>query len=132
MTTEYTHRVTIAAPAAHMADANQLALCLGESPADNKTFFAENYEDGAGNLYAVCSTVAKPIFVERSAEPLSAPDYAPDADLEAASRAQSILAIGEPAAPDRIAAIVGDRLESAQGHLAQLGLARVENDSPEI
>ena len=62
MTTEYLQRATIAAPLTHIADANQLALCLGEFSADDQTFTAANYQDAAGGLYAVASTVAKPIF----------------------------------------------------------------------
>jgi len=38
MTTSYQKRATIAAPETHIADANQLALCLGESSADDQTF----------------------------------------------------------------------------------------------
>ena len=85
MTTQYSHRVTIAVPEAHTADANQLALCLGESASDDQTFTAANYQDADGNLYAVCSTVAKPVFVELASQPLQAPEHAPDADLDAAS-----------------------------------------------
>ena len=67
MTTAYVQRATIATPAAHIPDANQLALLLGESSADDQTFGAANYQDAEGNLYAVCSTVAKPIFAEHTA-----------------------------------------------------------------
>ena len=123
MTTQYTQRVTIATPAAHISDANQLALCLGESSSDDQTFNASTYQDAQGRLYAVCSTVAKPIFAEMAGQPLQAPDHAPSMDLEAATRAQALLQInGGIAAPDVIAVILGDRLESAQDHIAALGL----------
>jgi len=47
-------------------------------------------------------------------------------DLEAATRAQALLRInGGIASPDVIAVILGDRLESAQDHIAALGLTRV-------
>jgi len=75
MTTQYTHRVTIAVPEAHTSDANQLALCLGESAADDQTFTTTNWQDADGNLYAVCSTVAKPVFVELASQPLQAPAH---------------------------------------------------------
>ena len=75
MTTQYSHRVTIAVPETHIADANQLALVLGESASDDRTFTAANYQDAAGNLYAVCSTVAKPVFVELASQPLQAPAH---------------------------------------------------------
>jgi hypothetical protein len=124
--TQYTHRATIAAPLAHIPDANQLALCLGESSADDKTFTSASYQDAQGNLYAVCSTVAKPIFAQIAGQPLQAPDHAPDMDLAAATRAQALLQInGGKATPEVIAVILGGRLESAQDHIASLGLTRV-------
>ena len=137
MTTRYSHRVTIAVPETHLADANQLALALGESASDDRTFGEPRWQDADGNLYAVCSTVAKPVFVELNAQPLQAPDHAPDVDLDAATRAQALLAIGSldspvTAAPDRIAVILGDRLESAQDHIAALGLGPVESEEEYI
>ena len=126
MTTLYTHHATIATPASHIPDANQLALCLGESSADDQTFTTASYQDTQGNLYALCSTVAKPIFAELAGQPLQALDHAPDMDLAAATRAQGILQInGGTASPDVIAVILGDRKESAQDHIAALGLSRV-------
>ena len=127
MTTDYIQKATIATPAAHIPDANQMALCLGESSADDQTFGAANYQDAEGNLYAVCSTVAKPIFAQIEGQPLQAPDHAPDM-VEAATRSQALLQInGGTASPDVIAVILGDRLESAQLHIKVLGLTRVEN-----
>jgi len=130
MSTAYAQKATIATPAAHTPDANQLALALGESSADDQTFTTASYQDASGNLYAVCSTVAKPIFAQMAGQPLKAPDHAPDMDLAAATRAQALLQInGGIASPDVIAVILGDRLESAQDHIAALGLTRVEQDS---
>ena len=129
MTTEYTNRVTIAVPIAHIQDANQLALCLGEASADDKTFSTASYQDAQGNLYAVCSTAAKPFFAQLAGQPLQAPDHAPDMDVEAATRAQALLQInGGKATPDVIAVILGGRLESAQDHIAALGLERVQQE----
>ena len=131
MTTEYQQRATIAAPAAHMPDANQLALALGESHADDRTFTSASYQDADGNLYAVCSTVAKPVFAQLAGQPLQAPDHAPDMDLAAATRAQGMLQInGGTASPDVIAVILGNRLESAQDHIAALGLTPIPQDTP--
>jgi hypothetical protein len=46
--------------------------------------------------------------------------------LAAATRSQGMLQInGGIANPDVIAVILGDRLESAQDHIAALGLSRV-------
>ena len=126
MTTLYQQSSTIATPVSHIPDANQLALALGESHADDRTFTSASYQDADGNLYAVCSTVAKPIFAELAGQPLQAPDHAPDMDVEAATRAQALLQInGGKATPDVIAVILGGRLESAQDHIAALGLSRV-------
>ena len=131
MTTLYQQRATIASPIAHIPDANQLALCLGESSADNQTFTAASYQDAQGNLYAVCSTVAKPIFAQMAGQPLKAPDHSPDMDLVAATRAQGMLQINNGIAnPDVIAVILGDRLESAQDHIAALGLTPIPQDTP--
>ena len=125
--TLYIQKVTIAVPSSHIPDANQLALCLGESAADDQTFNSASYQDVDGNLYAVCSTVAKPAFSEMAGQPLQAPDHAPEMDLVAATRAQSLLQINNgKARPDVIAVILGNRLESAQDHIAALGLTRVE------
>ena len=130
MTTLYKQRATIASPAAHTPDANQLALALGESAADDRTFTTASYQDASGNLYAVCSTVAKPIFAQMAGQPLQAPDHAPDMDLAAATRAQSLLQINNgTASPDVIAVILADRLESAQDHIKALGLTRVEQET---
>ena len=126
MSTEYKQRATIASPVAHIADANQLELAVGGSAADDQTFGAATYQDDGGNLYAVCSTVAKPIFAQMAGQPLKAPDHSPDMDLVAATRAQGMLQINNGIAnPDVIAVILGDRLESAQDHIAALGLEPV-------
>jgi len=127
--TQYSHRVTIAVPAPLIPDANQLALCLGESASDDRTFTAANYQDAAGNLYSVCSTVAKPVFVELASQPLQAPEHAPDVDIEAATRAQALVSINDqPSDPGRIAVILGDRLESAMDHIAAMGLVAVPSE----
>ena len=127
MTTAYVNKATIAAPVTQIPDANQLALALGESSADDRTFTTASYQDASGNLYAVCSTVAKPIFAQMAGQPLQAPGHAPDVDLTAATRAQALLQINDGiAAPDVIAVILGGRADSARDHIAALGLSRVE------
>lgn len=126
--TQYTLRATIAAPITMLAECNALAVCLGESAGDINTFTRATHADAAGNEYAVASTVAKPVFTDMAKEELVAPYYAPDVDLEAAGRAQAVLAIGEQASPDVMACILGDRLESAQDHINRLGLTRIVID----
>ena len=126
MTTLYQQRATIAVPEPLIAEGNQLALALGESAADDQTFTTASYQDASGNLYAVCSTVARPIFAQMAGQLLQAPDHAPDMDLAAATRSQALLQInGGTASPDVIAVILGDRLESAQDHIAALGLISI-------
>jgi hypothetical protein len=63
MSTEYTRTVTIAVPAAMVDDANHLACLLGEAAADVGTFGYLGYQDAAGDMYAVASTVVKPVFL---------------------------------------------------------------------
>jgi len=129
MTTQYIQSVTIASPVRFIDDANQLALCLGESSADDRTFTTASYQDASENLYSVCSTVAKPIFAEMAGQPLKAPDHAPNTDLAAATRAQRMLQInGGIARPNVIAVILGDRLEVAQDHILMLGLTQIEQE----
>lgn len=60
---DYKHRMSLAVPQALISKANQLALIVGESEHDNKTFTAANWQDKGGNLYAVCSTVIKPVVL---------------------------------------------------------------------
>ncbi|GAA6201050.1 hypothetical protein [Aquicoccus sp. SU-CL01552] len=125
---DYTSRVTIICPEAMVADANQLALVLGESAGDDRTFRAAGYEDAGGNRYAVASSLVKPVFFTAAGSPLTAPDHAPEADLAAASRAQSAVAILDPAAPvqaapGRVLAIPGDDAAAA---LSLAGVTAVE------
>ena len=58
----YTARITIAVPVDLMPQANQLALLIGESPADVETFTTARYtKDGID--YAVSSTACVPRVV---------------------------------------------------------------------
>jgi len=131
MSSQYVQRATIAVSEAHIADGNQLALCLGESAADDQTFGTARYQDSSGNLYSVCSTVAKPVFGQMAGQPLVAPDHAPEMDLDAATRAQALLRINDgPASPGAIAVIMGARTDPAQLHIKVLGLEPVPTEVP--
>lgn len=68
---EYTHRMTLVVPESLIPQANQLALIAGESPDDIHTFTQTSYQDIDGNLYAVCSTVIKPIVLSLLSTPLA-------------------------------------------------------------
>ena len=68
---DYKHRMTLVVPQALIPQANQLALIAGESPYDDQTFAAANWQDADGNLYAVCSTVIKPIVLAMFGTPVA-------------------------------------------------------------
>lgn len=87
---EYKHRMSLAVPQALMDKANQLALIVGESEHDDKTFTTANWQDKDGNLYAVCSTVIKPVVLSRFGINLSnitLPAHAINVDVAAAQQA---------------------------------------------
>jgi len=132
MTTKYTRCVTIVCPEAMTADANQFALVLGESPADDQTFGAPRYEDASGNLYAVSSTVATDAFEGRATTTLEAPAHSPEADLTAAGRAQAALYIygvhgTDGAATGRLWALVEPAPGDAKAALVEAGVTAVED-----
>lgn len=116
--TEWTLRVTIFAPEAEISDANNLAMVLGQGPADGSTFGTAGYEDASGNLYAVSSTVARQTFPTDAASPLQRPAWDNPAEgtayaisMAAAERAQAKVVVYDPEAPvqadpSRILAIV--------------------------
>ena len=88
----YTSRITIAVPVDLMPQANQLAVLIGESPADVNTFTKARYtKDGID--YALSSTACVPRVVSYLTEGLpSDPEYGDihnpnDADLLAAGEA---------------------------------------------
>lgn len=87
---EYKHRMSLAVPQALMTKANQLALIVGVSEYDDKTFTTANWQDKDGNLYAVCSTVIKPVVLGLFGINLSnitLPAHAINADITAAQQA---------------------------------------------
>ena len=96
MTTEYTHRMTLAVPEPLMPQANQLALIAGESPNDVNTFTEANWKDADGNLYAVCSTVIKPIVLEMFGQTVD------NTDAQSALDAAVMYSDGVKATPDKI------------------------------
>jgi hypothetical protein len=92
--TQYQHTATIAVPASLIADANHLALLLGESSADIGTFSQTTYTDGSTE-YAVAHTVVKAVFLAptQTGELPETPPHAEGLlDREAAQRAFESLA----------------------------------------
>ena len=131
-------RLTIACPEALIQDANQLALAIGLSPADVATYRVPSWQDSEGNLYAACSLIPSPEWVQTSLQPLQQPSWAAEGeepvDLEAASRAQALITLWMPseehptpplASPEIILAVAGD---DGVAMLAAMGLTRVEED----
>ena len=87
---DYKHRMSLAVPQTLIPQANQLALIAGESDYDDKTFTAANWQDANGNLYAVCSTVIKPVVLGLfgiSLTDITLPTHASNADITAAQQA---------------------------------------------
>lgn len=118
MTTEYIHRVTIAVPETLIVKTNHLACIAGEFSADINTFREANWQDVDGNLYAVASTVVKPIFLQ-AAQGL--PETPPHAD-GIADRALAQQALDTLNQPGGIQMVVGVEPMEA---LASLGLGPV-------
>jgi len=106
-----TNTLTIAVPEALMTDANQLFLVMGQSPADANSFREPNFErdrdEDEPERYCVRSTVVSDEWLERLNGELLAPDFAPDADVAAATRARDAMDAESPAAPEKIAMRVG-------------------------
>ncbi|MFK4001700.1 hypothetical protein ACI2I3_10170 [Psychrobacter namhaensis] len=126
---QYTHRMTLVVPELLIAQANQLALIAGESVDDVNTFTQTSYQDKEGNLYAVCSTVIKPIVLSLLDTPLSdSPLQAEGADLVSAQQAMDkvvMYAEGVTATPEHIyIAIDYDPFEFFES----LGLTAIETE----
>lgn len=119
------HSVTTVCPSAHTGAANQLALTLGESPADVNTFGTPGWQDAQGNLYSVCSFVCTESWLAAATGQLPERN---GADLTMAQQAQGLLALNpELASPDAIAYVVDQDPLPA---LASLGLTRIEVEEP--
>ena len=93
---EYNKRITIAVPQSLTPQANQLALIAGESPDDVNTFTKANWQDADGNLYAVCSTVIKPIVLDMFGQTVD------NTDAQSALDASVMYSDGVKATPNSI------------------------------
>lgn len=104
--TDYTHRMSLVVPQAFIPQANQLALIAGESLDDVRTFTTANWQDKDSNLYAVCSTVIKPIVLSLLNQPIADSVLQADgADIAQAQAAMNMLDMyveGAKASPDKI------------------------------
>jgi hypothetical protein len=123
-------RLTIACPDALRDDANDLAMVLGYGPADDLTYGALNWQDAAGNLYAVASLLVGAAFTTTAQTSLQRPAWDTDnhVNMAGANRAQAALVFSlEPVevAPDKLTACAG---EDALATLAAMGLTHVVVD----
>ena len=105
-------RITAAAPEALVSDANQLAMCLGQSEADGQTYRGLNWTDADGNLYAAASFEARDEWITFAQAPLVRPAWDADEiiDMVAAERAQAAMiysTVAIPATPTALTAIGG-------------------------
>lgn len=127
-------RLTILCPAAHIPDANHLAMVLGYGPADALTYGEPTWQDAGGNLYAAASFEAPPEWITAAQSPLSRPAWDAEpytVNMAGAERAQAALVFfvsdGETPPPqastDALTAIGGMDGTDA---LAAMGLARVD------
>jgi len=112
-------RITAACPEAMTSQANNLAMCLGQSAADGLTFSNVAWQDGSGNLYACASFIASEEWVQSAQSPLVRPEWDVDEiiDMDAANAAQAAMIFWTPtdddpdaplATPDHLTAVVGD------------------------
>ena len=129
MSTEYTSRATIICPESLIDAGNQLALISGENAADVNTFTTASYEDTDGNLYAVCSTVVKPIFYTvQMGLPSELPEHALHADVELAQEALDNLVMwseGDTFDSTKFTLIVNPDGSAA---IALVGLTRIQTE----
>lgn len=111
--------LTIACPAAFIAQGNQFSRCVGLGPDDDKTFGLALHQDAQGSRYAVASGLVSDTFAEIATSPLVEPEWG--CDMDAARIAQAMIRLGEQATPDTIAAHFGD----ATAALIAMGLTPV-------
>lgn len=110
--------ITIAVPAAHIADANQLSMILGYGPADALTYRNPQWRDAAGNIYAATSAEVGPNFLGKAQSVLTRPGWDMEpyvVSMAGANRAQALVVLwlagsktaAPKAAPGAITAIAG-------------------------
>ena len=128
---DYKHRMSLAVPQALIEKANQLALIVGESSDDDKTFTTANWQDKDGNLYAVCSTVIKPVVLGLfgiSLTDITLPAHAINADVTAAQQALDKVVMYKQGDKSSTANIMcASAFEPLQA-FADMGLTIIESD----
>ncbi len=128
---DYKHRMSLAVPQALTPQANQLALIVGVSSDDDKTFTTANWQDKDGNLYAVCSSVIKPVVLSMfgiSLADITLPAHAINADVAAAQQALNKVVMyeqGDKASTAKIMCAID--FEPLQA-FSDMGLTIIETD----
>jgi len=129
-------RITIACPAAHTDDANQLAMVLGYGPADGLTYSNVGYQDALGNLYACASLPVGDSFVSTATSQLQRPEWDTEEviDMDKAAQAQGLVLLWMPnedypyppqANPSQIVATLG---MGGQEAISAMGLTAINNE----
>ena len=129
-------RITIACPAAHTDDANQLAMVLGYGPADGLTYSNVGYQDALGNLYACASLPVGDSFVSTATSQLQRPEWDTEEviDMDKAAQAQGLVLLRMPnedypyppqANPSQIVATLG---MGGQEAISAMGLTAINNE----
>lgn len=124
-------RITVACPIALADDANSLAMCLAEGPADGATFSGQIWVDVASAEYFVASFEASDLWIAGVAGALARPAWDTEpyvVNMAGAERAQAVLRVSlDPDAPpalspSSVAALGGP---SGKDAVALLGLTRM-------
>ena len=66
-------RITVACPESMMYNANQLAMCLARTKADEGTYDRAVWTDNDKNLYSVASFVVPPEWITKAQSPIVRP-----------------------------------------------------------
>ena len=121
-------RITAAAPEAMISDANNYAMCLGQSEADGQTYNGLNWQDADGNLYAAASFEARDEWITFAQAPLVRPawDVNEIIDMAAAERAQAALVFSTEAILASPAALTAIGGMDGVAALANMGLEMVD------
>ena len=126
-------RITAACPEALLSDANNLAMVLAQSEADNQTYQGLNWQDADGNLYAAASWPAQAEWVVGAQSALTRPAWDTEPyviNMAAANRAQAALVFWTPDMGGDVPQAVTDKLTaiggmSGQDALTAMGLTPV-------
>ena len=121
--------VTVACPEAIIPDANDLAMVLAFSPADELTYGALNWQDAAGNLYAAASFEARDEWVIGAQSELTRPEWDVEpyvVNMAAARRAQAALVFAQEGVDSTASTLTAIAGMDGLAALAAMGLTLVD------